>query len=137
MSFGPAGRQHAGASARRGEYRPAASAALRGVVTARHVVERERELGIRAALGASRERIVALVMRQGGGLVPLGVAAGVAGALALARLMRGLLFGVAPDDPITIGTVSALLAGTALLAVFLPARRAAWADAMAALRRDG
>ena len=105
-------------------------------VMARSVTERQRELGIRTALGAPRERILAMVVRQGGTLIAGGVLLGVAGALALSRLMRGLLFGVAPNDPLTLVAVSATLAAVALVAVLIPAWRATRVDAMEALRGE-
>ncbi len=105
-------------------------------VMSRSVSERQREIGIRTALGAPRERIIGLVMRQGGTLVAVGVAVGLGGALVLSRLMRALLFEVAPNDPLTLAGVSLGLAAVALSAVFFPAWRATRVDAIEALRGD-
>ncbi|MEO7963441.1 MAG: ADOP family duplicated permease, partial [Gemmatimonadaceae bacterium] len=105
-------------------------------VMARSVTERQREIGIRTALGAPRERILGLVLRQGGVLIVGGIGLGVAGALALSRVMRALLFQVAPNDPFTLATVSLTLAVVATVAVLVPAWRATRVDAMEALRTD-
>ena len=77
-----------------------------------------------------------MVIRQGMGLVLAGVGLGLAGALALTRLLRALLFEVTPTDPITFAVVSLLLAAAALLACYIPARRAARIDPLAALRSE-
>ena len=88
------------------------------------VTRRVHELGIRAALGASRWEIVGLVMRQGMALVMVGLVAGLVAAMGLTRLMAGLLYGVSPTDPLTLIGVTVLLGGIALLACYVPARRA-------------
>jgi predicted permease len=98
------------------------------------VTRRTHELGIRAALGASRREIVGLVVRQGMRLAAIGMAAGLVAALALTRFMAGLLYGVRPADPATLAAVTLLLGGIALLACYIPARRAAAVDAVVALR---
>ena len=98
------------------------------------VTRRSHEIGIRAALGASRREIVGLVVRQGMRLAAIGMAAGLVAALALARFMAGLLYGVRPADPATLAAVTVLLGGIALLACYIPARRAAAVDAVVALR---
>jgi predicted permease len=103
-------------------------------VIAYTVQQRTREIGIRIALGASRERVVAMVVRRGLALAVTGVALGSAGALAVTRVMRSLLFGVSVRDPLTFVGVAALLGAVAVLASWLPARRAARVDPLAAMR---
>jgi putative ABC transport system permease protein len=93
-------------------------------------------MGIRMALGAQRRHILALVIAGGMRLVLAGAAVGLVGAWAVTRLMQGLLYGVAPGDPITFLAVTALLSGAALLACYIPALRAARIDPMAALRYE-
>lgn len=101
-----------------------------------HVAQRTREIGVRVALGATGEKVVGLVVRQGLLLAGLGVALGLAGALAVTRLMQSLLYRVTTTDPITFLTVPVLLAAAAMLACFLPACRAARVDPVIALRAD-
>jgi len=98
------------------------------------VTRRSHEIGVRAALGASRREIVGLVLLQGMRLAAIGMAAGLVAALALTRFMAGLLYGVRPADPATLVAVTLLLGGIALLACYIPARRAAAVDAVVALR---
>jgi predicted permease len=100
------------------------------------VSERTQEMGIRLALGANRPEILRLVLGQGMGLVAIGLAAGVAGAVALTRTLSGLVYGVGTLDPLTFVAVPVLLAGVALLACFLPARRAASVDPITTLRQN-
>jgi len=88
-----------------------------------HLIRRN-ELGIRLALGGQRSDILWLVLRQGFQMTAFGMILGVAGAIALGRLMRALLFGVTPGDPLTLTVASLLLVAVALLACWLPARRA-------------
>jgi putative ABC transport system permease protein len=101
-----------------------AAAGIYGVL-ANSVQERTREIGIRSALGATRRAILQQVLGEGLRLTVVGLVLGGIGALALSRVLRGLLFGIAPHDPVTFVGVSLLLAATALAACWLPARRAA------------
>src|SRR5262249_54056912 len=98
------------------------------------VTQRTHEIGIRVALGAERRNVLALVLKESGILTSIGLALGLAAALALTRLMSGLLFGVTPTDTATFAAVSTLLGLVALVASYIPARRAACVDPMAALR---
>jgi putative ABC transport system permease protein len=100
------------------------------------VTGRVREFGIRLALGAQTRDVRGLVLRHGILLAGIGVGIGVAGALYLARFLQRLLYGVAPFDWVTFVSVAGLLAGTALLASYLPARRATRADPVSALRSE-
>jgi ABC-type antimicrobial peptide transport system permease subunit len=106
-------------------------------VIAYTVQQRTREIGIRIALGASRERVVSMVVRRGLILAAVGVALGTAGAWAMARVLQSLLFGVSARDPMTFAAVAALLGAVALLASWLPARRAARVDPLVAMRAEG
>jgi ABC-type antimicrobial peptide transport system permease subunit len=112
-----------------------AAVGIYGVITY-GVVQRTRELGIRMALGAGSEQLLLLVVRQGMAPVLAGVALGALGAIAAGRVLRGLLFGVGPTDPIAFALVTGFLLAVALTASWLPARRAARADPMVALRND-
>jgi ABC-type antimicrobial peptide transport system permease subunit len=89
------------------------------------VTERRREIGIRMALGSSAADVFRLVMRDGARITVLGILVGLAGTMAMARLMAGLLYGVGATDPVVVGAVAILLATVALIATWLPARRAA------------
>ena len=100
------------------------------------VRQRTREIGIRVALGAKPMDVVNIILRQGMLLVVLGLAFGIAGALALTRLLKALLFEVTPTDLTTFVSVSLLLLGAAMVASYLPARRAARIDLQLALRMD-
>jgi predicted permease len=100
------------------------------------VTRRTHELGIRTSLGASRREIIALVIRQGMRLAAVGLAAGVIASLVLTRFLAGLLYGVRPADPATLVLVTALLGAIALLACYIPARRATTVDPMTALRHE-
>ena len=100
------------------------------------VLQRTREIGIRMALGAQRRDVLSLVVRQGMALTALGVGLGLAASLGLTRLMSSLLYGVSATDIITFLLLSALLLGVALLACWLPAKRASGVDPMVALRAE-
>ena len=99
------------------------------------VAERTQEMGIRLALGANRPAILKLVLGQGMILTAIGLVIGVAGAAILTRTLSGLIYGVGALDPLTFVAVPALLAAVALLACFVPARRAASVDPIATLRQ--
>jgi len=100
------------------------------------VTERQREIGIRVALGASSGGIVRLVVQQGLSIAILGVGLGVVGALAIARVTRSLLFGVSPTDPLTYVAVSVVIVGVALVACMVPAQRAMRVDPLVAIRNE-
>jgi putative ABC transport system permease protein len=108
---------------------------LYGVMAA-GVRRQTREIGVRMALGALPSTIQRLVFAQVGGLVGVGVIAGLAGALATSRVLRSLLFQVSPIDPLTLAGVCVLLVAVATLAGYLPARRAARIDPVEALRAE-
>jgi putative ABC transport system permease protein len=105
-------------------------------VMAYSVSQRKRELGIRMALGAQRWHILRLVLRHGMGLTLVGVVCGIAASLALTRLLRGLLFDIRSTDPLAFSAAASVLVITALLACYVPARRASRLDPMTALRYD-
>jgi len=100
------------------------------------VGQRTREIGLRMALGAQRVDVLRMVVGDGARMTLIGAAIGLAAALGLTQLMSTLLFGVAPTDPLTFVSVGALLCGIAVLASYLPARRAAKVDPMVALRYE-
>jgi predicted permease len=99
-------------------------------------IRRTREIGIRMALGAQRSDVLLLVMRQTLVVVTIGAVIGAALALPASRLIESLLFGIAPSDPVAIGSALALLIGVALAASYLPARRASQLDPTQALRHE-
>jgi putative ABC transport system permease protein len=100
------------------------------------VVQRTREIGIRIALGATPGEVLSLVVGQGARLAAVGVVIGLAGAIGLTRVMRTLLFDVSPLDPLAFAASALLLIGVAVLAAYLPARRAARIDPQRAIRAD-
>ncbi|MGH9811728.1 MAG: ABC transporter permease [Candidatus Acidiferrales bacterium] len=100
------------------------------------VSQRTREIGIRMALGANRSSVLRLVLRQGLSLTVVGTVMGVGGALYLTRFAANMLYGIKPTEPIVFVAVAVLLAGVALLACWVPARRAARVDPMVALRYE-
>ncbi len=93
-------------------------------------------MGIRAALGASTGDILGLVLRAGMWMTGIGLVFGLAGTLALSRLLATLLFGVGERDPVTIAAVAAILGAVALCACYIPAHRATRVDPMVALRYE-
>jgi len=101
-----------------------------------HVANRSREFGIRLAIGADPRTVVRLVLGEGARLAVMGVMLGVGGALAVTRLLRSLLYDVSPTDPVVLLALPLLLAGIALAACYLPARRAARSDPLSVLRSD-
>ncbi len=105
-------------------------------VLAYDVSQRTREIGVRGAIGASREQIIGLILRQGLWKAGVGIVTGLIGAALLSRSITTLLFGVKPTDPIVYVAVSAVLLIVALLASYLPARRAAAIDPLVALRDE-
>jgi predicted permease len=112
-----------------------ATAGVFGVM-AYSVSRRTREIGVRVALGAGSGDVLKMILNQGLRTISIGVAIGIAGSLALTRAVQSLLFGVTATDPLTFGGVTLLLVGAALLACFIPARRATKVDPMVALRYE-
>ena len=112
-----------------------AAVGIYGVMTYA-VSRRVHEIGVRLALGAERVAVVWMVVREGMAVALIGAAIGIAGALLLTRSMSGFLYGVRPADPLTFVGVSFTLIGTALLATYLPARRASQTDPLLALRSE-
>ena len=112
--------------------------AMAGVfgVLAYSVAQRTREIGVRIALGATPASILKMVLAQGLITIGIGTALGLAGSLLLTRTMRSLLFGVSPNDPLTVAVVALLLIVIAALASYIPARRATRVDPMVALRHE-
>ena len=100
------------------------------------MTERTHEIGVRLALGAQRRDVVAMVVRHGMTMTATGTVVGLAAALALVRVMSGLLFGVSAADPVTFISIPLLLLAVALAACYIPARRATRVDPMIALRSE-
>jgi putative ABC transport system permease protein len=98
------------------------------------VSQRTQEIGVRVALGAQRRHVMRMVVRQGMWLAGLGIAIGLAGALGVTWVVRSLLVGVSPTDPVSFGGVALFLTAIALLASYLPARRATAVDPIVALK---
>jgi ABC-type antimicrobial peptide transport system permease subunit len=111
------------------------SAGLYGVAAA-GVAERRREIGLRAALGATQSRILSTVLSRSATLVGVGVVVGTVGALLLNKTLQTMLFGVSPSDPLTIGAVIGVLLFVAGLASVIPARRAVAVDPAITLRDE-
>src|SRR5262245_32648544 len=112
-----------------------ASIGIYGVL-AYAVVQRTHELGVRAALGASRSTLLPLVLVRGLVLALIGLVIGLGGALGLTQYISTILYNVPPRDPVTLAAVALVLAGVALLACYIPARRATKVDPMVALRYE-
>jgi putative ABC transport system permease protein len=110
-----------------------ATAGVFGVM-AYSVSRRTREIGVRVALGATRRDVLRMILGQGLRTIFIGVAIGIAASLLLTRTMQSLLFDVTPTDPLTFAGVTLLLVATALLACYIPARRATRVDPIVALR---
>jgi ABC-type antimicrobial peptide transport system permease subunit len=100
------------------------------------VTQRRQELGIRMALGAHSGNILSLVLKRGMKLTLIGLALGLIGAVASTRLLRDMLFGIKPFDPLTFAAMTLLLVCISLVACFLPARRATKVDPMNVLRNE-
>ena len=105
-------------------------------VLAYTVVRRTNEIGIRMALGARRTEVIGLVLRQTCALCAIGIAVGLASAAAVTRALAGMLFGLTPLDPATFIAAPCLFAAIAMLASYIPARRAAKVDPLVALRYE-
>jgi ABC-type antimicrobial peptide transport system permease subunit len=103
-------------------------------VLAYSVNRRTREIGVRMALGAARGRVLRMILRDGMRAVIPGIGVGIVGALMLTRLMTGLLYGIAPTDPLTFAAVITVLVVVTLVASLVPARRATRVDPMEAIR---
>jgi ABC-type antimicrobial peptide transport system permease subunit len=113
-----------------------AAVGIYGVI-AYAVAQRTSEIGLRVALGAQPRDVLKLIFAQGMRLTVIGIIIGLGAAFALTRWMESLLFQVRPFDPLTLSIMAAALLGVALLACWLPARRATKVDPMIALRREG
>jgi ABC-type antimicrobial peptide transport system permease subunit len=100
------------------------------------VNQRTPEFGIRMALGATRRAVMHLVIGQAAKLMGIGIALGLTGAALLSHMIAKLLYGVAPSDPVTLASVTTLLALVGFAAVYVPARRAAKSDPMESLRNE-
>jgi ABC-type antimicrobial peptide transport system permease subunit len=112
-----------------------AGVGIYGVVSYQ-VAQRTREIGVRLALGAGTHRVLKHVFQKGLVLIMLGLGVGVPAALALTRVLSSLLFGVSASDPLTFAAVILLLVAVALLAIYIPARRATRVDPLVAMRAE-
>jgi putative ABC transport system permease protein len=100
------------------------------------VAQRTREIGVRVALGAQRDAVLGMVLREGLRVTGFGLAVGALGALAATRVLSTMLYGVGPRDAATFGLTAVLLVGIALIASYVPARRALAVDPVEALRQE-
>jgi len=100
------------------------------------VARRVRELGIRMALGAAAGDVVSMVVRSSMGVALVGIALGLLGAVAAGRVARGMIHGVSPTDPVSLGGAALVLAAAAAFAAWLPARRVTRADPLRAIRSE-
>ena len=105
-------------------------------VMSHQVIRRRQEFGVRVAIGAAPESLTSLVLKQAAWIIGIGIAVGLAGALASGRLIAALLFDAGPSDPVSIGIAAAILSAVTVLAGLIPARRAARVDPMVALRDE-
>ena len=105
-------------------------------VTSYGVAQRKTEIGVRMALGANRSQVLGMIMRTGITTIAIGLVVGVALSLALTRLMSGLLFSVHASDPLALAGAAVVLIVAAMLAIFIPARRATKVNPMTALRYE-
>ena len=123
---------------RRGKTLKCLSLALAGIygVMAYTVAQRSREIGLRMALGATAQNVVWMMLRRGIQIVAVGLLIGLVGAAASARLLRTMLFQVRPNDPVVYLAVAVLLGLVALVASYVPARRASKIDPLVALRQE-
>ena len=112
-----------------------AAVGIYGVI-AYSVTQRIQEIGIRVALGAQRSHVLRMIVGQAAWLAAAGITLGAVGAFLLTRLMAGLLFEVQPTDPLTFAAVALVLGGVALLASYIPGRRATRVDPVVALRAE-
>ncbi|HXO39272.1 MAG TPA: FtsX-like permease family protein [Candidatus Acidoferrum sp.] len=100
------------------------------------VGQRTREIGVRMALGAQKLNVLGMVLKDGARMTLVGISLGIIAALGLTRLMRSMLYGIRPTDPLTFVSVAALLGAIAMFACYVPARRAMKVDPMEALRHQ-
>jgi ABC-type antimicrobial peptide transport system permease subunit len=101
-----------------------------------NVTRRTQEIGVRMALGAARKNVLSMILRETLGLTSIGIALGLAGALAASQLIANMLYGVSAQDPVTLAAASVVLSGVAVVAGWIPARRAMRVDPMVALRYE-